>query len=94
MQSSGSYLDGRRAENRPNLKNHASVADGGVGDGAARVFLSGVAADGSSARIAINGQTLQVIPAGGKVAVEGTDCAVSVDSIDRGRVAFGYACGG
>ena len=65
-----------------------------LGDGAARVFLSGVAADGSSARIAINGQTLQVVPAGGKVTVEGTDCAVSVDAIDRGRVAFGYACGG
>lgn len=65
-----------------------------LGDGAARVFLSGVSADGSSARVAINGQSLQVIPAGGKVPVEGTDCTVSVDSIDRGRVAFGYACGG
>lgn len=65
-----------------------------LGDGAARVFLSSVAADGSAARFAVNGLTLQTIAAGGSAKVDGTDCAVTVDSIDRGHVSFGYDCGG
>lgn len=69
------------------------VKAGGVallGDGAARVFVSRVAEDDSTVRIAVNGLDLQTVSAGGSVAAG--DCAVRVDQIDRGHVSFGYGC--
>jgi hypothetical protein len=65
-----------------------------LGDGAAKVFVSAVSDKAKTARIAVNGFTLQTVPSGGTAAVAGTDCKVSVDQIDRGRVSLGYACGG
>lgn len=58
-----------------------------------RVFVSGVSDD--SARIAINGVETVTVPLGEAVEAEAGDqrCRVSVDAIDRGRVALGYTCG-
>lgn len=61
-----------------------------LGDGAARVFVSRVAEDDSTARIAVNGLDMQTVSAGGTVSAG--DCAVRVDQIDRGHVRFGYDC--
>ena len=45
--------------------------------------------------IAVNGVTTETVPLGQSVDVEvaGKACRVSVDGIDRGRVALGYVCG-
>ncbi len=58
-----------------------------------RVFVSGVTDDG--ARIAINGVDTQTVPVGEAVdvAVGEQTCRVSVETVDRGRVALGYVCG-
>ncbi|HRO12302.1 hypothetical protein [Amaricoccus sp.] len=58
-----------------------------------RVFVSGVGDDG--ARLAINGVATQTVPLGQSVEVRVGDrsCRVSVENIDRGRVALGYVCG-
>ncbi len=58
-----------------------------------RVFVSGVTDAG--ARIAINGVDTQVVPIGQsvEVAVGEQTCSVSVENVDRGRVALGYVCG-
>ncbi|MCA8879663.1 MAG: hypothetical protein KDA73_06810 [Rhodobacteraceae bacterium] len=65
-----------------------------LGDGAAKVFVSAVSDKAKTARIAVNGFSLETVPSGGTAAVAGTNCKVSVDQIDRGRVSLGYACGG
>lgn len=58
-----------------------------------RVFVSGVTDSG--ARIAVNGVETVVVPVGEGVdaAVDGKSCRVSVEGVDRGRVALGYVCG-
>lgn len=58
-----------------------------------KVFVSGVSDDG--ARIAINGVTTRTVPVGDGVDVQVGDqsCRVSVENVDRGRVALGYVCG-
>ena len=64
-----------------------------LSDGALRVFVSGVG-DGS-ARLAVNGvQTVTVAVGEGVEATAGDKaCTVTVEGIDRGRVALGYVCG-
>ncbi|ETX28549.1 hypothetical protein [Roseivivax isoporae] len=64
-----------------------------LGDGAARVFVSGVSADGLTARVAVNGISPQQVRVGESVPAGTEGCTVSVDDIDRGHVTFGYACG-
>lgn len=58
-----------------------------------RVFVSGVTE--TAARIAVNGVQTVTVPLGQSVEAEAGDksCTVTVDGIDRGRVALGYACG-
>ncbi len=63
-------------------------------DGATRVFVSGVSADGSAARLAVNGLGMQSVSVGDSVPVGGdSGCAVMLQGIDRGHVQLGYACG-
>lgn len=63
-------------------------------EGATRVFVSGVSADGSAARIAVNGLVTQSVATGESVTVGGdSKCSVMVEGIDRGHVQLGYACG-
>jgi hypothetical protein len=64
-----------------------------LGDGAVRVFVSGVTEQG--ARLAVNGVEMETVPVGEAVEVRvgEEDCRVSVESIDRGHVALDYACG-
>ncbi len=62
-----------------------------LGDGAARVFVSGIT--GKGARIAINGVESHTVAAGELVDVGDKGCKVTVKSIDRGHVALDYACG-
>jgi hypothetical protein len=64
-----------------------------LGDGAVRVFVSGVTEEG--ARIAVNGIDTRTLAVGEAVEVRvgEEDCRVSVASIDRGHVALDYACG-
>ena len=66
-----------------------------LGEGAVRVFVSGVAEDGQSARIAVNGVSAQSADLGEAVdvTVDEQTCSVTVDGIDRGHVKLGYACG-
>lgn len=59
-----------------------------LGDGAARVFLSGVS-DGS-ARIAVNGFDTQTLAVGESAAAG--DCSVTLDAIGGGKARFGYNC--
>lgn len=58
-----------------------------------RVFVSGVTDAG--ARIAVNGVSTVTVPVGEGVdaTVGDKSCRVSVEAIDRGRVALGYVCG-
>lgn len=63
-----------------------------LGDGAARVFLSSVSGDDTSARIAVNGLDVLNVSAGETVPVGEAGCHVSVNQIDRGHVSFGYSC--
>lgn len=57
-----------------------------------RVFVSGTTDAG--ARIAINGVTTRIVPVGSAVdvAVGDKTCTVTVQGVDRGRVALGGAC--
>lgn len=58
--------------------------------GNARVFVS-KAADGA-ARIAINGQSVQMIEVGGEASVEGARCSVRLEGTDRGMADFSSDC--
>ena len=73
----------------------AGAAPGSIVDLAEglRVFVSGVTDAG--ARIAVNGVETRTVPLGKSMDVKVGDqaCRVSVESIDRGRVALGYVCG-
>ncbi len=57
-----------------------------------RVFVSGVTDGG--VRLAVNGVATQLVPVGEAidVTVGEQTCSVSVENVDRGRVALGYVC--
>ena len=68
----------------------ASLADGRL-----RVFVSGLAEDGSAARIAVNGVQTQLVNAGESVEVETGDgaCTVTVTGVGNGMVGLEASCG-
>ena len=68
----------------------ASLADGRL-----RVFVSGLAEDGSAARIAVNGVQTQLVNAGESVEVETGDGAwtVTVTGVGNGMVGLEASCG-
>ena len=61
-----------------------------VGDGAARVFLASVDAEGE-ARFAVNGQSLESGPSGTAIALD-DGCNVVVEDVIEGQANFSYAC--
>ncbi|MFZ5964544.1 hypothetical protein ACOXXX_16480 [Thalassococcus sp. BH17M4-6] len=63
-----------------------------LGDGAARVFLSGIAADGSTVRVAVNSLSVQRVAAGEAIPVGEDGCSVTVDEIQASSVKFSYGC--
>lgn len=65
-----------------------------LGEGV-RVFVSSVADDGGSARIAINGVETQTVEVGDSVDVTVNEqpCQITLDDIDRGHVALSTTCG-
>ena len=66
-----------------------------LADGALRVFVSGLAADNSAARLAINGLSLETVASGGFVDVASGDksCTVSVTGVGNGLVGLDGSCG-
>lgn len=66
-----------------------------LGDGALRVFVSGVSPDGSAARIAVNGFSTQVVPSGDSIDVTANDrsCTVTVTGVGNGMVGLDGSCG-
>ncbi|WP_370158642.1 hypothetical protein [Salipiger bermudensis] len=68
----------------------ASLADGKL-----RVFVSGLADDGSAARIAVNGVQTQLVNAGESVEVETGEgaCTVTVTGVGNGMVGLEASCG-
>ncbi|WP_417725479.1 hypothetical protein [Salipiger sp.] len=66
-----------------------------LGDGALRVFVSGLAEDGTAARIAVNGVSTQVVASGESVEVTSGDktCTVSVTGVGGGMVGLEGSCG-
>lgn len=61
------------------------------GDGAVRVFLSSVADDAKTARIAVNGFTLQTVE-NGEVIELGDGCKLHVAGLDRGHANIAHNC--
>jgi len=66
-----------------------------LADGKLRVFVSGVASDGSSARIAVNGVQTQTVEPGASVEVKAGDaaCTLTVTGIGGGMVGLEASCG-
>lgn len=66
-----------------------------LADGALRVFVSGLADDGSSARIAINGVETQTVDAGTSVEASAGDqtCTVMITGVGNGMVGLEGSCG-
>lgn len=66
-----------------------------LADGKLRVFVSGVASDGSSARIAVNGVQTQTVEPGDSVEVKAGDaaCTLTVTGIGGGMVGLEASCG-
>ena len=66
-----------------------------LADGKLRVFVSGVASDGSSARIAVNGVRTQTVEPGASVEVKAGDaaCTLTVTGIGGGMVGLEASCG-
>lgn len=66
-----------------------------LADGKLRVFVSGLAEDGSAARIAVNGVQTQAVGAGESVEVEtdGGACSVTVTGVGNGMVGLEASCG-
>ncbi|WP_306133526.1 hypothetical protein [Roseivivax marinus] len=62
-----------------------------LANGDVRVFVSGVSADSTSARIAVNGVVPQTVALGDSVDA-GDGCSVTVDGIDRGHVSVSSDC--
>ncbi|ARE39407.1 Flagellar hook-length control protein FliK [Rhodovulum sp. P5] len=61
-----------------------------LGDGAARVFVSRVAAD--AARVAVNGFDTTTLTVGETAAVGDGGCSVTLDAVGAGKASFSYAC--
>lgn len=66
-----------------------------LADGALRVFVSALAADRASARLAINGTDTQVIASGSSIAVAagGQSCDLTVTGVGDGIVGLDATCG-
>ena len=66
-----------------------------LADGALRVFVSGLASDGSAARIAVNGVATQSVGVGESVdvTVDDRDCTVTVTGVGDGMVGLEGSCG-
>ncbi|MGR3376965.1 hypothetical protein [Salipiger abyssi] len=66
-----------------------------LADGALRVYVSGLAADGSAARLAVNGIETQRVATGSSLEVEadGKACSVTVTGVGGGLVGLEGACG-
>ena len=66
-----------------------------LADGALRVFVSGLAADGSAARIAVNGVDMLTVQSGTSVDVMAGDqtCSVTVTGVGNGLVGLDGTCG-
>ncbi len=65
-----------------------------LADGALRVFVSGLAADGSATRVAINGIDTQTVAAGDTVEVTSGDqaCSLTVTGVGNGMVGLEGSC--
>ena len=66
-----------------------------LAEGALRVFVSGLAGDGASARLAINGTETQVIASGSSIAVAAGEqsCDLTVTGVGEGIVGLEATCG-
>lgn len=66
-----------------------------LADGALRVFVSGLASDGSAARIAVNGVATQSVGVGESVdvTVDDRDCTVTVTGVGHGMAGLEGSCG-
>lgn len=66
-----------------------------LADGDLRVFVSGLAADNSAARLAINGLALETVASGSTVEVTSGDksCSLSVTGVGNGLVGLEGTCG-
>lgn len=76
-------------------KGHRAGTVAVLADGALRVFVSGLADDGSSARIAINGVETQRVDAGTSVEASAGDqtCTVTITGVGNGMVGLEGSCG-
>lgn len=63
-----------------------------LGEGAARVYVSGVDPEANTARLAVNGLTLSSYTGGSSIDIDGSDCAVTVEEITASSVSLGYLC--
>lgn len=65
-----------------------------LADGALRVFVSGLAEDGSAARLAVNGIDTQVVASGTSIEVAAGDqsCTLTVTGVGNGLVGLESAC--
>ena len=61
-------------------------------DGDVRVFVSGMSEDDGTARIAVNGLSLQPVSVGESLQVPDMNCAVTLDSVDRGHASLSSDC--
>ncbi|MBN9887346.1 hypothetical protein [Salipiger abyssi] len=66
-----------------------------LADGALRVYVSGLGADGSAARLAVNGIETEMVATGSslEVEVDGKACSVTVTGVGGGLVGLEGACG-
>lgn len=66
-----------------------------LADGDLRVFVSGLAADNSAARLAINGLALETVASGSTVEVASGDksCTLTVTGVGNGLVGLAGTCG-
>ena len=66
-----------------------------LADGQLRVFVSGLASDGSGARIAVNGVRTQMVGTGESIDVTAGDaaCTVTVTGVGNGMVGLEGSCG-
>ncbi|MFD1342147.1 hypothetical protein [Litorisediminicola beolgyonensis] len=64
-----------------------------LGEGAARVFLSGMSEENGTARIAVNGVIVETLESGASLEVPGTDgCSVTLDSVSAEGASVSYGC--
>ncbi len=63
-----------------------------LGDGAARIYVSGVDTETNSARLAVKGLKLETYTGGSKIELDGSDCVATVEAVSAGAVSLGYLC--